>query len=366
MSDLGPTRHPDNSAISQRRKALDITQAELARACGISRQFLSMMESGRVQPNVQTALKMAAALGSSVEELFATEEDGNVELEVTSSRENLPAGTRVNVALISGRWVAHPADTPETISGGFCPADGVLVRAGARHVVASQQPLRELEGNLIIAGCDPALHLLCNAKLDAPGHSIWVNCGSGISLQHLREGLVHVAGLHYGFDGEDENLRMVKSTIPDEDIFIMRFSSWEQGWLLSPRVPKSFLGVADIANNKLRIANREHGAAVRRWLDEELVAHGIEPSSIAGYQSCHLSHTEAVDSIMADRADLMLGPCVIASVFGLRFIPIGRVAFDLAFRRTLFEHPRMDASIKWLASKRFHQELSTLPGYHVT
>jgi putative molybdopterin biosynthesis protein len=365
MSEKTTRQTGEPTHLASRRRLLNITQADLAHTCGISRQFMSMLETGRVQPNVQVALKLASTLGTTVEALFAEAEDAPVELEVVCARENMPTGTRVNVAKVGGTWVAHPSDTPDSIGGGFNTADGVIVRAGASPIASCDHPMRELEGNIVFAGCDPAMHLLCDAKLDAPGHSTWINCGSGQALQYLSEGLVHVAGLHYGFDDGDENLRTIKRVLPGADLFVMRFSSWEQGWLLSSRVPENFNGVGDMIAHGLRIANREPGAAVRRWLDEELARQGVDPKNVQGYDTCHFSHTEAVESMQADRADLMLGPCVMASVFGLRFIPIGRVAFDLVFNKNLFDHQRMDACLKWLASKRFHQELSTLPGYYV-
>ena len=355
----------DGANLAGRRKQLNLTQADLASSCGISRQFMSMLEAGRVQPNVQVALKLASVLGTTVETLFSVDADAPVEIDVTCAKENIACGTRVNVAKVGDAWVAHPADTPDSIGGGFNTADGVIVRAGAHHVASCAQSIRELECNLVFAGCDPAMRLLCDARLDAPGHSTWINCGSGQALKYMAEGLAHVAGLHYGFDDGDENLRAIKRVLPSADIFVMRFSSWEQGWLLSRRVPESFGGVGDIAAHSLRVANREPGAAVRRWLDEELAKQKIDPRDVPGYDIVHFSHTEAVESIQAGRADVMLGPCVMASVFGLRFIPIGRVAFDLAFHKSLFDHPRLDACLKWLASKRFHQELSTLPGYYI-
>lgn len=353
------------TTLAGRRKALNITQSDLARMCGVSRQFMSMLEMGRVQPNVQVALRLASVLGTTVEDLFAAETEESVELDVVCSKENMQAGSRVMVAKVHEVWVAHPSDTPDSIGGGFNSADGVLVKAGVNPVASCAQGLRELEGNIIVAGCDPALRLLSDAKLDAPGRSIWVNCGSGRALRFLSEGHVHVAGLHYGFDGGDENLRVVKKLFPGNEMFVMRFSSWEQGWLLSRRVPENFTGVGDIVARGLKIANREPGAAVRQWLDDELAKLSMDPRAVQGYDTIHYSHTEAVESIQAGRADLMIGPCVMAGVFDLRFIPIGRVAFDLVFHKALFDHPRMDACLKWLSSKRFHQEISTLPGYYV-
>jgi len=219
---------------------------------------------------------------------------------------------------------------------------------------------------LFFAGCDPAMRLLCDVRLDAPGHSTWVNCGSGQALKYLSEGLAHVAGLHYGFDDGDENLRAIKRVLPSADIFVMRFFKLGTGLAAQSAARRRILEAwATSAAHGLRIANREPGAAVRRWLDEELAKQKIDPTDVPGYDVVHFSHTEAVESIQAGRADVMLGPCVMASVFGLRFIPIGRVAFDLAFYKSLFDHPRLDACLKWLASKRFHQELSTLPGYYI-
>jgi len=322
-----------------------------------------MLETGKVQPNVQVALRIASVLGCTVEELFALPEDVPLEIEVSCARADLRPSMRVVVAKVRDAWVAHPADTPDSIGNGFSPADGVLRLSGRKTVALCQPPMRELEGNIIFAGCDPALGLLCSAKLDAAGRSTWVNCGSGRALEYLSEGLVHVAGLHYGMDGGDENLKAIRRVAPGAKLFVMRFSTWEQGWLLGPRVPEGFSGVESLVGGKLRIANREPGAAVRHWLDGELARLGIAPETLPGYESCHLSHTEAADSILAGNADLMLGPCLMASVFDLRFIPIGKVAFDIAFHPDLFDHPRMDACLKWLASKRFQQEISTLPGY---
>jgi putative molybdopterin biosynthesis protein len=352
------------TTLAGRRKSLDITQSELAKTCGISRQFIGLLEIGKVQPNVQVALKLAEALNTTVEELFSPEEATENEIEVVCAMENMQDGSRVNVAKVGGIWVAHQADTMDTIGGGFNPADGVLRLSKDKAFVTCRASLEEIEGNVIFAGCDPALHLLCNEKFDVRGRNIWINCGSGQAIRLLAEGRIHVAGLHYGFDDGDENLRVVKSAFPDGRMFMMRFSSWEQGWLLGDRVPENFCGVHDLVTRGLRIANREKGAAVRRWLDEELARLSIDSAKIRGYDICHLSHTEAVESILAGRADLMLGPCVMAGIFGLRFIPIGRVAFDLVFDKALFDNERMDACIKWLSSRRFHREISALPGYY--
>lgn len=55
--------------IAQLRKEKNLSQEELAEKAGISRVSLSFIENGRV-PNGDTMLKIAKALGKSVEEIF--------------------------------------------------------------------------------------------------------------------------------------------------------------------------------------------------------------------------------------------------------------------------------------------------------
>lgn len=53
-----------------RRRVQRITQAELAAAAGVSRQTVVSVEKGDYAPSVYLALKVARALGATVEELF--------------------------------------------------------------------------------------------------------------------------------------------------------------------------------------------------------------------------------------------------------------------------------------------------------
>ncbi|HEY9247526.1 MAG TPA: helix-turn-helix transcriptional regulator, partial [Rariglobus sp.] len=113
--------------VAARRRALRLSQAELATRCGVSRQFINLLEAGRTQPNVQLAMMLARVLGGTVEELFAGEPErleldgGNVLGDVRPV-----AGTRVVVGRVNGRWVTHVADTLDSLGGGFTPADGVV------------------------------------------------------------------------------------------------------------------------------------------------------------------------------------------------------------------------------------------------
>ncbi|MEE6273460.1 helix-turn-helix transcriptional regulator [Georgenia wangjunii] len=58
------------SPIRLRRRAQKVTQAELAATAGVSRQTVIAIEQGDYAPSVFLALRIARALGATVEELF--------------------------------------------------------------------------------------------------------------------------------------------------------------------------------------------------------------------------------------------------------------------------------------------------------
>ena len=57
------------------RAGLRLTQDELARRIGVSRQTINAMEANKYVPSTVLALKLARVFGQSVEQLFALEAD---------------------------------------------------------------------------------------------------------------------------------------------------------------------------------------------------------------------------------------------------------------------------------------------------
>ncbi len=57
------------------RAILDITQEDLARKIGVSRQTVNSIEKGRYVPSTILALKIARICNKSVNEIFELEED---------------------------------------------------------------------------------------------------------------------------------------------------------------------------------------------------------------------------------------------------------------------------------------------------
>ena len=61
--------------LKERRVELGLTQAELAERVGVTRKTVNTVENGVFIPSTVVALKLAAALGCSVEELFFISSD---------------------------------------------------------------------------------------------------------------------------------------------------------------------------------------------------------------------------------------------------------------------------------------------------
>ena len=56
--------------IEQLRKEMGITQAELARACNVTRQTINAIENNKYAPTLHLAFALAKSLNTTVDELF--------------------------------------------------------------------------------------------------------------------------------------------------------------------------------------------------------------------------------------------------------------------------------------------------------
>lgn len=61
--------------IEEQRKALDMTQQQLALRLGVSRQTIISLESGKYNPSILLAHDIASLFGMTIEELFIFEEE---------------------------------------------------------------------------------------------------------------------------------------------------------------------------------------------------------------------------------------------------------------------------------------------------
>lgn len=62
------------TTLKVHRARLDLTQEKLAELVGVTRKTINTVETGRFIPSTVLALKLARALGTTVEELFQLDE----------------------------------------------------------------------------------------------------------------------------------------------------------------------------------------------------------------------------------------------------------------------------------------------------
>ena len=60
--------------IRQRRKELGLSQEELAKRCGVSRQTVNAIENTKYDPTLSLAFKLPRELEIRVDELFSAEQ----------------------------------------------------------------------------------------------------------------------------------------------------------------------------------------------------------------------------------------------------------------------------------------------------
>ena len=64
-----------NLKLKAARAAKDLSQADLAQLCGVSRQTINAIEKGDYNPTINLCIAICKALGKTLDELFWEEEN---------------------------------------------------------------------------------------------------------------------------------------------------------------------------------------------------------------------------------------------------------------------------------------------------
>ncbi len=67
-----------NLKLKSARAAKDLSQEDLARLCGVSRQTMSAVEKGDYNPTINLCIAICRALDKTLDELFWPDERGSV------------------------------------------------------------------------------------------------------------------------------------------------------------------------------------------------------------------------------------------------------------------------------------------------
>lgn len=337
------------------REARGLSQAELARAVGISRQALQAIESGRYVPNTAVALRLSQALGCAVEDLFATAGEATPRARLAEAA----SSGRVRLGRVRSELVAWPLGGPDVAS----PADGTVAAEAARQVEVVLLPgAAQPERTLFVAGCDPALRIagaLASSLRTIRVH--WIPASSARALQAVREGLVHVAGTHLHPPQDPEGIETIRRILGRMPVVVVSFARWVEGVMMRPgariRRPE------DLLRPGVRIVNREEGSGSRLLFDRWLRAGGIDPRRVRGYGHVLPNHLAVAEALSAGFADAAPGVLPVARSYGLEFLPIAEQRYDLVVPQDLVEEEPVRAFLDVLHGRAFRRELEAIDGY---
>jgi molybdate-binding protein/DNA-binding XRE family transcriptional regulator len=341
MSSQGQLR----TRVKMFRQQRGWSQEELAQRAGISRAAVSAIEIRRLVPSVAAAIALATTLDCRVEDLFGT---GSSEKEQkTWAWQPTQELCRFWHAQVGGRHVLFPV---EATVAGVIPHDGIC-----------QNGLSKLSGNvlpentLVMASCDPAAGLLANEFARTSGFRLLVlHRSSSQSLELLRRGFVHVAGLHLATTkNEDGNAVAAKSAL-GIGYSLLRIGTWQEGVAVGSGVSASSL--QSLLRSRVRWVGREPGSGARQCQDE-LLRNRPQPRRLA---KDHRGVAEAIQCGWADAGVCVRLACEEA---GLRFIKVRDEAYDLCFPTEQENDPRLRALFQAVRSVNYRKWLSELPGY---
>lgn len=349
--------------VREHRQALRLTQQQLAERAGVSRQTLVAIEAGRLTPSVAVALRLARALGCTVEDLFALPKGELVEARLADVAELAwQPPFRVHLARVGSQLVAWP------LHGETSEAEGLVCqRHGDRVLVEPLIDVREAEKSLILTGCDPALGLLAAElrRWHREQRVIWVPLGSQAALQAVARGQAHIAGTHlWDPDSGAYNVPAVQRELGGRAVIVVTLSHWLEGLAVAPGNPRRIRELADLAQPGVTIVNRETGSGSRLVLDTLLARQGIDPGLLHGYERELRGHRVVAEAVCNGFADC--GPVVfpVARVYGLDFVPLLEERYDLVIPVEFLDLPIVHDLLEFITSRVFRRQLA-VAGYDV-
>ena len=370
-------RRQSEDRLRLTRLARGLSQGDLARTAGVTRQAISGIESGRWSPSLEVALSLARALDSTVEELFGAAAVPPPVRARLGAAPDLPVPAaehgRLLLAEVAGDTIAFPLTGDHTMVPGFAPAlatgpvgpgappggaagvSGGRGRAGRADDLEARR-IANPTPTLVVAGCDPALALLLGPlqRHDPPVNLAWWSTSNAAALEMLEAGAVHAAALHHSVES---------STLQRSGIEVVGFASWREGLAFAPRLRGKIRDLSDVARQRLRVANRENGAEARRLLDSELERLRIDRSQLPGYASEIRGHLLAASAISSGLADVAVVCEPAALAYGLEFISWQHEVSELHIPRSLLGSIESRALLDVLAGRELPAQLAALDGY---
>ncbi len=355
--------------LGQVRKSRGVGASDLARRVNVSRQTIYAIEAGTYVPNTEVALNLARQLEVTVDELFTLQEEPAAGAESLAAEvlscEPASKGQPVRICQIGSRWISVPVSA----SPYYMPeADGIVkglgrIKGRADLLVFAKD--EAAQKRIVLAGCDPATGLLSRMVEKISGvEVVTAGASSKLALTWMVEGKVHIAGSHLEDQKTGEfNLPFLRKQFPQEELTVVTFARWEEGFVVAPGNPKGIQKPEDLARKGIRFANREPGSGSRALLDKLLEKAGVDATRVAGYDKVAFGHLAAAFCVVTGGADTCLATRSAAQAFNLDFVPLHSERYDLVMRRRTADLPAVKAFLDVLHRATLRRKLEVLAGY---
>ena len=351
---------PITCSVRRRRVGAGLSQGALAREVGVSRQALAAIEAARQVPSTTLALQLARALHCGVEDLFSLVVQP--ELRALLASGSASGATRLALARVDDRWVAHP------IEDGERPGDGLLCGEPGPGGEIAVEPLLEpadLERNVLVAGCAPILGVLAGglARYRSDARGTWIPADSTRALELLEAGLVHMAGLHLvDVSTPGGHADIVRDRLPGQSMLIIHLTRWRQGLVVSPGNPLGIHDVAEVLRPGVRWARRDSGSAAQQLGDRLLALEGLKDEHLSPGPRAS-GHREVGRFVGLGLADVGIAIEPIALAEGLDFVPLAEERFDLVVPAARRDVPAVARLIELIERPVFRSDAGHLAGY---
>lgn len=324
--------------IRDLRLARDLTQAQLAELAQVSRQLVGALEADRHLPRVDAAVRLAAALSTTVDALFAADTRA-----IVGVLEDPTEGSLVRIGQVGDRLVCVPAAG----SGeGWASADG-QVRDGEVQRFDVERPA------VVVAGCDPVVGLVSRLlEVTSGPRVIPVATSSATAAAVLGAGRGHAVTVH-GPGTHHLN--------PPVAVRRWHIARWQVGLAAPADLPEGW--VDDALAARIPVVHREPGAGSQAAFERARGADGGPDMPIRGPRVG--GHAEAAWRAVTDgMAAVTIEPAALAN--GLRFHPLETHTSQLWIAADHADNPLLHAFMNELVGERVHRRLVAIGGYDLT
>lgn len=324
--------------IRSLRLARGLTQAQLAELAQVSRQLVGAVEADRHLPRVDAAMRLAAALTTTVEELLAPDTR-----EVVGVIDEPAEGALVRIGRVGDRLVC----TPVAGSGeGWATADA-QIRERAVQLFDVERPA------VVVAGCDPVVGLVSRLlEVTSGPRVVPVSTSSAAAAAILAAGRSHAVTVH----GPDPDRGEVPDTVRRWHI-----ARWQVGLAAPADLPAGW--VEDALRGRVEVVQREPGAGSQAAFERAREGEVEATSPVRGPRVG--GHAEAAWRAVTDRIPAVtIEPAARAN--GLTFHPLEVHRSELWVADAHVDNPLLHAFTQELTGERVHRRLTAIGGYDLT